>query len=154
MTEQNKVLGSKEQLVENLSRWNTWCDFCSRKITKDEPVLEGKGIPTEDGEWMGEKTFIIHQDCDQVGNRIHKVEWLRQREKGKKTKGKKQQKKIFNTDKLDKKIFCNYCTKWINGEYVKSGGQRRSTYHPKCLKRKTTAENRTRASIRGAVGFR
>lgn len=147
------VLGSKEQLSENKSRWNTWCDFCSRQIKKDEPVLEGKGIPTEEGEWMGERTFIIHQDCNQARNRIHKLDWQKTRTT-KKSKGKKQQKKVFNTDKLDKKIFCNYCNKWINGEYVKSGGQRRSTYHPNCLKRKTVAENRTRASIRGAVGFR
>ena len=152
MSEQHKVLGSKEALEKKLSRFNTWCDFCSRKINKDEPVLEGKCIPTE--EWMGEKTFIIHQDCNQVRNRIHKVEWLRQREAGKKTNGKKQTKKVFNTDYDDRVVICKYCQKKINGEYVKDGKQKRFTYHQECLKVKQNVLNQSKQSIRASVGFR
>ena len=145
------VIGNTEQLEEKVARFNTWCDFCSRKIQKDDPVLEGNGIPTE--EWMGEKTFIIHQDCNQVGNMIHKVEWLRQREAGNKTKGKKQTKKVFNTDYDDRVVICKYCQKKINGEYVKDGKQKRFTYHQECLTAKQNVLNQKKQSIRASVGY-
>ena len=153
MSEQHKVLGSKEALEKKLSRFNTWCDFCSRKINKDEPVLEGKCIPTE--EWMGEKTFIIHQDCNQETERTHKAEFLELRKNTKTPRNiKKQQKKVFNTDYDDRVVICKYCQKKINGEYVKDGKQKRFTYHQECLKVKQNVLNQSKQSIRASVGFR
>ena len=137
----------QNKFEEVTSKFKSFCDLCKREIKKEEIVRQARGEPNEENEWMGEKYFIIHLDCSKVKERQHKQDFLENRERFKST-AVKQSKKVFNTSYDDKVIYCCGCSKLIQGEYVKDGKQRRTTWHLDCFKKKKARENRTKSSLR------
>lgn len=60
------VLGLDGTEVSKVSKFNTFCSLCSRRIFKGELART----------WEG-KTFLVHEDCEAVKDRLHNVAFRR-----------------------------------------------------------------------------
>lgn len=60
------VLGLDGTEIRKISKYNTFCTLCSRRIFQGELTRT----------WEGKK-FLIHEDCEAVKDRLHNVAFRR-----------------------------------------------------------------------------